>query len=108
DVVEERANPTVTVAREHDHAVLLLASADRVERHGEPALGRAVEPRVRDALELLERRVVDLVEPVPGRGEALTLRARHRLAHLADRASFERERRRLDDRLVADVERAQP
>src|SRR5262245_5878032 len=83
-------------------------SAERVERHREAPLVGAAAPAAADRLELRELGVGELAD-LPQLGRVpLLLEPRDRLPDLADRPPLERERRGLDDGLVAEVHRAQP
>src|SRR2546423_4388133 len=107
DEVKEAADPALGVAPDHDQAVGVLLAPEGVERHREASFGRAVPPAAADRVQLGDLGVGELAEILQARAEALLLESRDRLAHLADRAAVERERPRLDHRLVAEVERAQ-
>ena len=92
--------------RSHDSVALLVAS-ELLQRHREAALVGACAPGLGDALELGQRLVRDVGERLhPERVPGL-LDPVDRLADLADRPAFERELRRLDDRLVAEIEAPQ-
>ncbi len=89
-----------------DEDGVLVAEAEQgVERHHESALGRITTPRARDVLEFRPQRCVELARPQHPRGVARVLEPVHRLAHLADRATLEREGGGLDDGFVAVVQR---
>ena len=91
-------------AADHEQRVLVLEAEERVERHHEPAGRGRTTPPACDRLELPAqvrgdlarmqhtRRVPRVPEPVNG------------LADLADRSPVQRERRRLQHRLVPVVE----
>ena len=105
--VEEAADRTALVGGGDDERFFSLRIAQRVHRHAEAALGRAAAPVVRDLLEPATTSVVERAELGDRRVVAGLPQARNRLANLADRASLETEALRIDDRLVAEVERAQ-
>ena len=97
----------VAVVAEREHRVAVIGRVHVVERHREAALRLAAQPRAADALDLAPLLERQLARAHDARGVAGLLQARDRLAHLADRPALEREARRMHDRLVADVDRAQ-
>jgi hypothetical protein len=101
--MQEAANAGGRVPCNDDETV----ASERVHCHGEPTLARGSAPAGRNVVELSESCVVELRECAHLRGVAGLAEPVHGLSHLADRAAFERERRSVDDRLVADVDRAQ-
>src|SRR5207247_5274914 len=96
------------VPRDHDQRVALLVAAQLVERHREASLRLALSPFRRHTLELGERPLVDRGHFAELDRETGLLEPRHGLADLANRAALQRERGRVDTRLVANVARAQP
>src|ERR1041384_1330857 len=106
--MEEAADPALAVAAEEDEAVAVVVAAELVERHAEAALVLPVAPAPADVLEFGQLALRELVEKGATSGGALLPRTRDVLPHVADRPALERERVRVDDRLVAEVERAQP
>ena len=79
-----------------------------VERHHEPPLGLTAAPGGRDPLQLPAEVGADLAWPQDRDLVAGALDPVDRLPDLADFAPFEREGRRVDDSLIAVVERVQP
>ncbi len=79
-----------------------------VERHREAALRLAAQPGAAHALDLAALLERQLARPNDARGVPGARQARDRLPHLADRPALEGEPRRPHDRLVADVDGAQP
>ena len=87
-----------------EERVLVVEPEERVERHHEASLRLGAAPLARDPLELAAQVLADLSRPQHLGAVAGALEPVDRLAHLADRPALERERRRLDHRLVAVVE----
>src|SRR5581483_3806720 len=104
--MQEAASTPVAVDPEDEYRIVLIAAEERVERHDEAAFRRVSAPAPRHPLELRAQRVVDLCRPQDARPEAGLLESMHRLTHLPDRPTVEREARRVDDSLVAVVERS--
>ena len=96
------------VVAEREHRVAVIRRVHVVERHREAALRLAAQPRAADALDLAPLLERQLARAHDAGAVAGLLQAGDRLAHLADRPALEREARRMHDRLVADVDRAQP
>ena len=105
--MEEAARTAVPVESDDEHRLIVAEREERVERHHEPALGLLAAPLVGDRREAVAQCRVELARAQHSRLEARARQPVHGLAHLPDRAPLERERRRLDDRLVAVVERMQ-
>ena len=106
--MDPAAGGSVLVAYNNDEAVTRGAVGKPANRHREATLRLAVAPAVRDRLELRERRRREIGDRFDRRCETAGDKARHRLAHLANRTAFERELARVDDRLVAEIQRAEP
>ena len=106
--MEESAGPAVGPQPDHEHGVLVVEAEERVKRHHEAALGLVAAPGSRDRLELAAKVAPDRARMERFGTEAGELEPMDGLPHLADRTPFERERGRLDDRLVTVVERVQP
>ena len=106
--VQDAADRAALVAGEHDQRLVASAGVDRVHRHREAALGRALAAALEHPLDLAQRVVVELRGLVQLGGVAGLGQAGDRLADLADRPALEGEAVELDDRLVAEVDRAQP
>ena len=103
------ANPAVAVVAEREHGVAVVGVLHVVEGHREAALRLAVQPGVAHACRSRRAaRSAQLARAHDAAGVAGLAQARDRLAHLADRPALERERGRPHDRLVADVQGAQP
>ena len=106
--MEEPGRRALLVEADDEDGTLVVEPEERVERHHEAPLGRVAAPRPGNLLELRAVVRVDLSGVQhPGR-EAGALQAMHRLAHLADRPSVEREARGVDHRLVAVIDRPKP
>src|SRR5207244_3512258 len=106
--VEEALRPPVRVPADDEERLVVAEPEERVECHHESALGRVAAPALRDCLELRPQAGIELAGTQDLRVITGALEPVHRLPHLADRPALERERRRVDHRLVAVVEGVQP
>ena len=77
----------------------------RVHRHREAALGPVAPPLLRDGLQLGAQPLVGVARGEHAHLVAALLEPGDRLAHLADRAAFEREVGGPDDCFVAEIDR---
>src|SRR5205823_1692135 len=77
---------------------------ERVQRHRETALRLVAAPVEGDLVQLATQLGIDRARRRDAHRIAGLAQPVHRLPHLADRAALKRERRRLDQRLVAVVE----
>ena len=102
--MEEAAD--VPVARPRRRAKTVPGDVEIVDRHREAALGLVAAPLLRDLVERRAQRLVGVLGGDDAQAVAGLRHARHRLPHLADRPAFERERRRMQHRLLADRDRA--
>ena len=97
----------LAVVAEREDRVAVVGRVHVVERHREAALGLAAQPGAADALDLAPLLERQLARAHDARQVPALAQPRDRLPHLADRPALEREARGMDDRLVADVDRAQ-
>ena len=87
---------------------MIVLALERLHRHREAALGGALATQLDHLFGLPDRVLVKRVQLVQLGLVSRLAETADGLADLADRAAFEREAVQLDDRLVAQVDRAQP
>jgi hypothetical protein len=105
--VQKAADAALGVARQDDEAVRVRGRVEPVHCHREAALRRAVAPALGDPLQLGHSGLVELAERLRLGAVAGARDTVDRLADLLDCAALKREPVGRDDRLIADVERAQ-
>ena len=106
--MEESGRPAVRSEPDHEDCVLVLQPEQRVECHHKSLLRLVTPPFAGNQLEIGSELAGDLAGVEHAHGVPLALEALHRLSDLADRTAFERERSRLEHRLVAVEQRLQP